>query len=421
MVPMLESPRWTVARDTCVLATLFVAVAAAARTLPAQDAAPDASAWTVAPQPRVIFGQSDDWPGGMFAGIVDVALAPDGTIVVAESQFSSVSFFSADGTLIATEGRQGDGPGEFSRISTLLADAEGGLFVFDRGHQRVSEYTLTGDFAGDAGLVRGASDRPIGGIAQYGDGSWYAWEADRMVGSEMGGMARDTVGYYQFAGGEVGNLLARVPGAITSHFEFQGRGSLRHALLTPRPLGVVRGNCLLVGASDAPVLHVLNQSGTDVGEVALDIEVDRTSDEHRRQWASATHAGLSGLAGFIQGFSIRRMSRRVGMAERVPYTDGLVVDELGYLWAQRYELSDYTDSAEWLVFTEAGTPIGTVTLPVALQVKEISTDAILGFHTDEHGQQDVRIYTLDRGRDIEPRPPLPGCEPQSANGGRGAG
>ena len=109
------------------------------------------------------------------------------------------------------------------------------------------------------------------------------------------------------------------------------------------------------------------------------------------------------------------------MAERVPYTDGLVVDELGYLWAQRYELSDYTDSAEWLVFTEAGTPIGTVTLPVALQVKAISTDAILGFHTDEHGQQDVRIYTLDRGRDIEPRPPLPGCEPQSANGGRGAG
>ncbi|MDE2751658.1 MAG: 6-bladed beta-propeller [Gemmatimonadota bacterium] len=311
---MLESPRWTVARDTCVVATLFVAAAAATRAPPVQDAAPDASAWTVASQPRAIFGQSDDWPGGMFAGIVDVARAPDGTIVVAESQFSSVSFFSADGTLIATEGRQGEGPGEFSRISTLLADPEGGFFVFDRGHQRVSEYTLTGDFIGDAELVRGASDRPIGGVAQYDDGSWYVWEADHMVGSEIGEMARDTVGYYQFAGGEVGDLLARVPGTITSHFEFQGRGSVRHALLTPRPLGVVRGQCLLLGTSDAPVLHVLDQSGTGVGEVTLDIEVDRTTDEHRRQWASATRAGLSGLAGFIQGFSIRRMSRRVGMA-----------------------------------------------------------------------------------------------------------
>lgn len=420
MVPMPESLRWTVTRDTCVLATLFVAVASAARTLPAQDAAPDASAWTVAPQPRAMFGQSDDWPGGVFAGIVDVARAPDGTIVVADSESASVSFFSADGTLIATVWRRGEGPGEFSRISALLADREGRLFVFDRGHQRVSEYTLTGDFVGDAGLFRGASDRPIGGVAQYGDGSWYAWEADRMAGSEMGEMARDTVGYYQFAGGEVGNLLARVPGAITSHFEFQGRGSLRHALLTPRPLGVVRGNCLLLGPSDTPVLRVLDQSGTGVGEVTLDIEVDRTTDEHRRQWASATRAGLSGLAGFIQGFSIRRMSRRVGMAERVPYTDDLVVDELGYIWSQRYELSDYADSAEWLVFTEAGTRIGTVTLPVALRVKEISTDAILGVHTDEHGQQDVRIYALDRGRDIEPRPPLPGCEAQSATGDQGA-
>ena len=417
---MFASRPSTATHEACVLVTLFItATVTGPGALPAQTNPPDASGWTVGPEPMVVFGRSEDGPGGELAGITDLVRAGDGTIVVIESELSRISFYSVDGALIASKGRQGEGPGEFSRMSALAGDPENRVFVFDRGHQRISEYTLTGDFVGDAGLVRGASDRPIGGVAQFDDGSWYAWEADRMVGSEMGEMARDTVGYYQFAGGEVGNLLARVPGAITSHFEFQGRGSLRHALLTPRPLGVLRGNCLLLGTSDAPVLSVLDRSGTGVGEVTLDIEVDRTTDEHRRQWASATRAGLSGLAGFIQGFSIRSMSRRVGMAEQVPYTDDLVVDELGYLWAQRYELSDYADSAEWLVFTEAGTPIGTVTLPVALQVKEISTDAILGFHTDEHGQQDVRIYTLDRGRDIQPRPPLPGCEPQSAIGDQG--
>ena len=98
------------------------------------------------------------------------------------------------------------------------------------------------------------------------------------------------------------------------------------------------------------------------------------------------------------------------MAEWVPFADHLVVDDLGYIWAQRYALSDYEGSAEWRVFTETGAAIGTVTLPVSMRVTEIAADAILGFHTDEHGQQDVRMYALDRGGDIEPLPSLPGCD-----------
>ena len=407
--PMLNSCRWST-NHTFILTSVLAAAVPVPREMRAQDIPPDASTWTVAPQPSAIFGRSEDGLGGMFAGIVDVARARDGTIVVAESQSSSVTFFSPDGALVATRGRQGEGPGEFSRMSALLADPEGRLFVFDEGHQRISEFTLAGDFVAATRLVRGADNRPIGGIGQYEDGGRYAWEADRMTGSEMGEMAQDTVGYYKFADGEVGDVLARVPGTITTHFEFQGRGSLRHALLTPHPLGAPRGQCLLVGTSDTPALRVLDRMGAHVGEVALDIEVDRSTDEHREEWVSATLAKFSGIARFIQRFPLRSMSRRVGMADWVPFADRVVVDDLGYIWAQRFEFSGFDGSAEWRVFTEAGTAVGTVTLPEAMQVTEISADAILGFDTDEHEQQDVRIYALDRGRDIEPRPPLPGCD-----------
>ncbi len=406
---MPKPRRCPAARETFALLTLFIATAAWPSALPAQAPPPDASTWTVDSEPTIVIGQSEEGLGGDFADIVDVVHAPDGAIVVAESQFSSISFFSPDGTLVATKGREGEGPGEFSRMSTLVADPEGRLFVFDQSHQRISEFTLGGEFVGDARLVRGADDRPIGGIGQFDDGGWYAWEADRMVGQEMGEMAQDTVGYYRFVDGEIGNILARAPGTITSHFEFQGRGGLRHALLTPHPLGVARGRCLLIGTSDTPLLRVLDRTGADLGEVDLDIEVERSTDEHRKQWVSATLERVSGIARLIQRFSLRSMSRRFGMAEWVPFADHLVVDDLGYIWAQRYELSDFDGSAEWRVFTEAGTAIGTVTLPVALRVTEISAEAILGFHTDENGQQDVRIYALDRGRDVEPRPSLPGC------------
>ncbi len=414
--PMLNTRRWSTT-PAFFLPTLLIAAAPVPREVRAQDVPPDASTWTVASQPSAIFGRSEDGLGGMLAGVVDVARAPDGTIVVAESQFSSVTFFSPDGMLVASKGRQGEGPGEFSRISALLADPEGRLFVFDEGHQRISEFTLAGDFVAATRLVRGAGDRPIGGIGQYADGSRYAWDADRMTGSEMGEMSQDTVGYYQFADGEVGDVLVWVPGTITSHFEFQGRGSLRHALLTPHPLGAPHGQCLLVGTSDTPVLRVLDRMGAEVAEVNLDIEVDRATDEHRKQWVSATLERWSGVARFIQRFSLRSVSRRVGMADWVPFADRLVVDDLGYIWAQRFEFSDFDGSAEWRVFTEAGTAVGTVTLPEAMQVTEISADAILGFHTDEHEQQDVRIYALDRGRDIDPRPSLPGCEHAQAGGG----
>lgn len=193
-VLMPNSRRWSTTR-TLVLTLVIVAVVPVSHEVGAQNVPPDASSWTVASQPRAIFGQSDDGLGGMFAGIVDVARAPDGTIVVAESQFSIVTFFSPDGALVATRGRQGEGPGEFSRMSALLADPEGRLFVFDEGHQRISEFTLAGDFVAATRLVHGAGNRPVGGIGQYEDGGWYAWEADRMTGSEMGEMAQDTLGY----------------------------------------------------------------------------------------------------------------------------------------------------------------------------------------------------------------------------------
>lgn len=158
-----------------------------------------------------------------------------------------------------------------------------------------------------------------------------------------------------------------------------------------------------------PVLRVLDQAGADLDEVALDIEVERANSDHRKQWVSATLERVSGVARLVQRFTLSSMSRRFGMAAWVPFADRLVVDDLGYIWAQRFEFSDFDGSAEWRVFTEAGASVGTVTLPGAMRMTEISADAILGFHTDEHGQQDVRIYALDRGRDIEPRPLLPGC------------
>ena len=97
------------------------------------------------------------------------------------------------------------------------------------------------------------------------------------------------------------------------------------------------------------------------------------------------------------------------MAARIPLSYDLIVDELGYIWTQRYNPPDGAGSPEWQVFADTGTGIGTVTLPVALSVMEVSADAILGVYTDDLGRQDVREYSLDRRGDTDPRPLPAGC------------
>ena len=254
-------------------------------------------------------------------------------------------------------------------MSNLVAEPEGRLLVFDEWQQRMTEFTLDGELIGDTRLTRGPGDRQIGGVGRLDDGSWYAWEWTHVIFSEVGGLAQDTVGFYKLADGEVGKPLARVRGPVSTAFKVFGSDGIRYALYSPRVLRASRGTCLMVG----------------------------TSDEGGKR------------ANFLQRMMIRSVGRKVQMASWVPFANDMVVDQLGYIWVQRYQPPEGRGSPEWHVFTETGVAVGKVTLPARLRVMEITADDILGFHTDELGQQDVRILSLDRGRDTEIRPLHPGC------------
>ena len=191
---------------------------------------------------------------------------------------------------------------------------------------------------------------------------------------------------------------------------FESMGPVvRDALLSPRPVGVVRGACLLVGATDDPVLAVMDIEGNRVGEVRLEVELEPATEEHRGEWVAETLATRGRIAAVAQRPMLVRLADAIPMAERVPFGHGLIADGLGYIWIQRSRLPEGPGSSEWHVFTETGAAVGTVVLPDGFRAVEISADAILGVFTHEMGLEDVRVYALDRGGDTEPRPGLPGC------------
>ena len=101
-------------------------------------------------------GEAGD-PPTHFTEPNDVAIAPDGSIFVAEThgaQFmdepgpnakSRISKFAPDGTYLMSFGRWGYADGEFRSPHSLSFDSQGRLFVADRGNRRIQIFDQDGN------------------------------------------------------------------------------------------------------------------------------------------------------------------------------------------------------------------------------------------------------------------------------------
>jgi sugar lactone lactonase YvrE len=95
-------------------------------------------------------GQAGDPPRRLDQPM-DVAVAPSGDVFVAEGDHSGtavarISKFSADGTFIGSWGQPGSAPGELRIPHGLAFDAQGRLFVADRGNHRVQIFDQDGGY-----------------------------------------------------------------------------------------------------------------------------------------------------------------------------------------------------------------------------------------------------------------------------------
>jgi outer membrane protein assembly factor BamB len=98
-----------------------------------------------------------------------VATAPDGDIFVADGYGNShVHRFTREGRHLATFGRPGSGPGEFTTPHALVIDRQGRVLVTDRENHRVQILSQDGRYLGEIGDLH----KPMG-IAEGPDGLIY--------------------------------------------------------------------------------------------------------------------------------------------------------------------------------------------------------------------------------------------------------
>lgn len=85
--------------------------------------------------------------GRHFFGPSAVAVAPDGSFYVSDGYGNSrVAKFSPAGEFLFDWGKKGSGPGEFDTVHNVAVDAQGRVYISDRGNARLQIFTANGKF-----------------------------------------------------------------------------------------------------------------------------------------------------------------------------------------------------------------------------------------------------------------------------------
>jgi len=84
---------------------------------------------------------------GRFRQVTDVAFGPDGSTYISDGYINSrVAKVDRNGTWLKSWGDRGNKPGEFNTPHSIAADAQGNVYVADRGNRRIQVFDGDGNF-----------------------------------------------------------------------------------------------------------------------------------------------------------------------------------------------------------------------------------------------------------------------------------
>lgn len=327
-----------------------------------------------------------------FGRVVTPFLLPDQRLVVPLAGAREIRLFDLDGEYLATLGRPGEGPGEFSSLDAAWRRGDT-VEAFDGDLRRITRFLPSGET--EVVLLERvpSAQAAVPGAPSFG------WAIQGVASAGMG--QRDQVALHRFdrSGahlGEVGRFEGMARYRISN---FSGPDPL-----SPKTVFVVGDERIYAGETLSPTLQVFGADGEPEGEVAWDPGASLSPD---RAYEQVVEEVVS-RADPDRAQEIRQRLDAFPRPDRVSVFWAAIIDEEGFLWIRPFdplqhalELGMYHRpgiGGDWLVLSPAGERLDPMSMPRRLEPSVINSDAVVGIQRDEMDVESVCVYELERER-----------------------
>lgn len=348
--------------------------------------------WVLEAEPTVEIGGSGLGEDYELYGVVSAARLSDGRIVIGNGGSHELRFYSEVGEYLSSVGREGEGPGEFSRMGWMQRVAEDSLFVYDYNLRRIAVFNGDGEFVRGV-LLESTPELPFASpIGIYSDLSMLARGFADTRGEPIDGLQRyESPLYHLDANGMLLAELGMFSGDEVYYRAFNGGFSFFDAVFPKETRVFVRHDAMYVAANDNYEIRVLSPDGVpsmlvrrahtqvSVTNGHLQLELDRRIAE----------------AGSDEVSSIEEVFNEMPKPEFFPAYNHVHVDDNRHMWVQEYPFPESAD-ATWSVFDSTGTLLGELNAPLGFEPYHIGDDFVLGKWSDELDIEYVRVYALKR-------------------------
>lgn len=338
--------------------------------------------WVVDTVPDLELGRMDGDALTHFHDITGIQGLPDGGLIVLDGGSRELRWFEASGQPVRTAGRQGPGPGEFSRPLLVPRFEADSLLIFDRGRRSFTWVSIDGSGARALGTgphFVGTPEAAAGSRALFRTAASGSASCPDNQGCDVPLLLR-----WVDVRGTVADTLVAYPNRMIRYTQSGPPVRLTGAL-DQRGAAAAGPDGLVVEGDARFELKQFDVAGQLIAIFRVDAPprstVDDALEQHVRQAPDP-----DGLA---------RIYRMMGLPDVVPAFQALRVDQLGWFWAELFRPTEGGASV-WLVFDREGRARGTVALPSGLEVHDIGEDHILGRWIDHLGVEHVRRHTLLR-------------------------
>lgn len=282
----------------------------------------------------------------LFYQVWDIKADDQGNIFIVDPNACRVRKYDKKGRLQLSIGRQGEGPGEFSRPVTMYLDEAGRIYVLEMRKAHV--FTPEGDFVKTVLASSFMAD-----CVPAGDGALVMMGyVPRETGINWGIRKVDDKG-------EVLKTVAEFPGN-----PFGQGGVVIHHDYTPElrisPWG--RGG-FIYGYTTEYKLYGCDASGTEVLVFEKDEPRQAVSRREKNEILDEFTASLS-RAG--EAWPRDELERMANMPDHRPFFKGLKVDDAGRVYVQRVpSVMESSEGEDYDVFSSQGRLLYSLTLPFA--------------------------------------------------------